>query len=84
MPGSNPVIQKKRGQEEDRNKAINANVADLVSAGILREVMFPTWIANHVMVKKANGSWRMCIDYSDLNKTCPKDCYPLPEIDQKV
>ncbi|KAI3767978.1 hypothetical protein L2E82_18407 [Cichorium intybus] len=45
---------------------------------------FPTWIANPVMVKKSDGSWRMCIDYKDLNKACPKDSYPLPKIDQKI
>ena len=82
-PGSNPIIQKKRGQAEDRNRVINAELADLVSVDILREAMFPTWIANPVMVKKANRSWRMCIDYIDLNHVCPKDHYPLPEIDQK-
>lgn len=54
--GSNPVKQKKNGRATDRNRAINAEVADLVNAGILREVMFLTWIANLVMVKKANGS----------------------------
>ena len=58
-------------------------MADLVRADILQEVMLLTWITNPVMVKKANWSWRMCIDYSDLNNACPKDCYPLPEIDQK-
>ncbi|CAH1448585.1 unnamed protein product [Lactuca virosa] len=46
--------------------------------------MLPTWIANPVMVRNANGEWRMCIDYSDINNVCPKDWYPLPEIDQKV
>nr|KAJ0228071.1 hypothetical protein LSAT_V11C100030700 [Lactuca sativa] len=68
----------------ERNIAINAEVADLVNTDILREVMFRKWIANPIMVKKANGSWRICIDYSDLNNACPKDCYPLSEIDQKV
>lgn len=50
----------------------------------MREAVFPTWIANRVMVKMHDGSWRMCIDYSNLNKACPKDCYSLPEFDQKV
>ncbi|RDX71034.1 hypothetical protein CR513_49656, partial [Mucuna pruriens] len=44
----------------------------------------PIWLANVVMVKKANGKWRMCTDYIDLNKACPKDPYPLPSIDQLV
>ena len=39
------------------------------------------WLANIVMVKKANGKWRACVDFTDLNKTCPKDNYPLPQID---
>lgn len=64
-------------------------VAKLERAGILREAVFPTWIVNPFMVKKHDGLWRMCNDYSDLNKASPKDCYPkdcypLPEIDQKV
>nr|KAJ0215894.1 hypothetical protein LSAT_V11C300145140 [Lactuca sativa] len=82
--GSYLVKQKKRGQAADHDRAIKAKVVDLVSAGIIREVMFPTWIANSVMVNKANGAWRMCIDYSDLDNACPKDCYLLLEIDQKV
>ena len=42
---------------------------------------YPDWIANVVMVKKANGKWRMCVDFTDLNRACPKDSYPLPRID---
>ncbi|RDX75752.1 hypothetical protein CR513_44333, partial [Mucuna pruriens] len=45
---------------------------------------YPTWLTNVVMVKKPNGKWRMCTDYTDLNKACPKDPYPLPSIDQLV
>nr|KAJ0209762.1 hypothetical protein LSAT_V11C400219330 [Lactuca sativa] len=83
-PGVKEVKQKKRVQGGDRNRAINTEVAKLTEAGIVREAIFPTWIANPVMVRKQDGSWRMCIDFSDLNKACPKDFYPLPEIDQKV
>ena len=36
------------------------------------------------MVKKANGKWRMCVDFTDLNRACPKDSYPLPQIDNLV
>ena len=49
-----------------------------------REVYYPDWLTNVVMVKKANGKWRMCVDFTDLNKACPKDSYPLPRIDQLV
>nr|KYP72761.1 Transposon Ty3-I Gag-Pol polyprotein [Cajanus cajan] len=47
----------------------------------IREIQYPTWLANVVMVRKSNGNWRMCTDFTDLNKACPKDSYPLPNID---
>lgn len=82
---STPIKQKKKTrQESDRNKEINVKVAKLVNAGILREAIFLTWITNRVKVKRHDGSWQMCIDYSDLNNACLKDHYPLPKIDQKV
>ncbi|GKD27798.1 hypothetical protein Tco_1234012, partial [Tanacetum coccineum] len=68
----------------DRNKAIQEEVAKLVEAEIMREVHYHDWLSNPVMVKKHDGSWRMCVDFTDLNKSCPKDCYPLPKIDWKV
>jgi hypothetical protein len=59
-------------------------VKRLLSAGVIREVKYPEWLANTVMVKKANGKCRMCIDFTDLNKACPKDVFPLPRIDSLV
>ena len=56
----------------------------MTAAKFIREVYYPDWLANVVMVKKANGKWRMCVDFTDLNKACPKDSYPLPRIDQLV
>ena len=44
----------------------------------------PKWLANVVLVKNANGKWRMCVDFTDLNKACLKDSFPLPRIDQLV
>ncbi|GKB22474.1 reverse transcriptase domain-containing protein [Tanacetum coccineum] len=82
--GYSPVRQKKRGQAPERAKAIQAEVQKLVEAGIMREVYYHDWLSNPVMVKKHDGSWRMCVDFTDLNKACPQDCYPLPEIDWKV
>ncbi|GJX44771.1 reverse transcriptase domain-containing protein [Tanacetum coccineum] len=76
--------QKKRGQAAERNVAINDEVSKLVTAGIIREVHYHDWLSNPVMVKKSDNSWRMCVDFKDLNKACPKDGYPLPEIDWKV
>ena len=56
----------------------------LQEASFIREVYYFDWLANVVMVKKANGKWRMCIDFTDLNKACPKDSYPLPRVDVLV
>ncbi|GKC93310.1 reverse transcriptase domain-containing protein, partial [Tanacetum coccineum] len=81
--GYSPVRQKKRGQALDRAKAIQAEVQKLVGAGIIREVYYHNWLSNPVMVKKHDGSWRMCVDFTDLNKACSQDCYPLLEIDWK-
>ena len=55
-----------------------------MSVGFIQEVYYPNWLANVVLVKKANGKWRMCVDFMDLNKACPKDSFPLPMIDQLV
>ena len=59
-------------------------VRKLLEADFIREVYYYEWLANVVMVKKANGKWRMCIDFINLNKACPKDSYPLPCIDLLV
>ena len=50
-------------------------------ANVVREILHPTWVANPVVMPKANGTLRMCVDFTDLNKACPKDPYPLPRID---
>ena len=54
----------------------------LLAVNFIREVYYPEWLANIVMVKKANGKWRICVDFTDLNNACPKDSFPLPRIDQ--
>ena len=59
-------------------------LAKLLKAGFVSPVQYPTWLSNVVMVTKANGKWRMCVDFTDLNKACPKDTYPLPSIDRLV
>ncbi|GJS19661.1 hypothetical protein Tco_0448293 [Tanacetum coccineum] len=79
--GCSPVRQKKRSQAPERNKAIQEEVEKLVDVGIMKEVHYHSWLSNPVMVKKHDDNWRMCVDFKDLNKTCPKDGYPLPEID---
>ncbi|GKA68093.1 reverse transcriptase domain-containing protein [Tanacetum coccineum] len=82
--GCFPVRQKKRGQAPERNKAICEDVEKLVNTGIMKEVHYHSWLSNLVMVKKHDNSWRMCVDFKDLNKACPKDGYTLPKIDWKV
>jgi hypothetical protein len=52
----------------DKAEGARNEVKRLLSAGVIREVIYPEWLANTVMVKKANGKWRMCIDFTDLNK----------------
>ena len=59
-------------------------VEKLLTVGFIREVYYPKWFANIVMVKKSNGKWRMCVDFTYLNNACPKDSFPLPRIDQLV
>ena len=56
----------------------------MLEVDFIREVFYPDWLVNVVMVKKSNGKWRMCVDFTDMNKACPKDSFPLPRIDQLV
>ena len=56
-------------------------VRKLLEVDFIREVYYPDWLAKIVMVKKANGKWRMCVDFIDLNKACLKNSYPLPRVD---
>ncbi|XP_074326812.1 uncharacterized protein LOC141664756 [Apium graveolens] len=79
-----PVRQKQRIFSAEERAAIDQEVERLLDAGFIEPVQFPTWISNVVLVKKSNGKWRMCIDYSDVNRACPKDFYPLPNIDQLI
>ena len=65
---------------DDKVAAVKAEVQRLLDAKVIREVKYPTWLANTVPVKKKNGKWRMRIDFIDLNKACPKDDFPLPRI----
>ena len=79
-----PVAQKKRNHGEEKRLATRAEAEKLLKAGFIREARYSTCLANVVMVTKSNGKWRMCVNYKDLNKACPKDSYPLPKIDLLV
>ena len=99
MPGIDPLVmvhrlnvsstfpsiqQKKRVFAPERDQAIAEEVRKIQEASFIREVYYPDWLANVVMVKKASGKWRMCVDFIDLNKACPKDSYPLLRVDVLV
>ena len=77
-PTYKPIKQKRRKLGPERAKAVNDEVDRLLQAGSIAEVKYPDWLANPVVVKKKNGKWRVCIDFTDLNKACPKDSFPLP------
>jgi hypothetical protein len=81
---SRAVQQRLRRFDEERRRAIGAELRKLLEAGFIKEVFHPTWLANPVLVKKKNGKWRMCVDFTSLNKACPKVPFPLPCIDQIV
>lgn len=83
-PRKKSVKQKRRNFAPNRQAAIDEEVDKLLKADLICEIKYPEWLANVVMVKKSNGKWRICIDYIDLNKACPKDSYPLPSIDQLI
>jgi hypothetical protein len=79
-----PIKEKLQRFAKDRKQAIEVEVCKLLAAGFIRECQHPVWLANPVLVPKKTGGLRMCIDYTDLNKHCPKDLFPLPRIDQVV
>jgi hypothetical protein len=79
-----PIKQKLRRFACDKKEAIRAEVTWLLAAGFIKEVYHPEWLANPVLVHKKNNEWRMCVDYTDLNKHCPKDPFGLPRIDEVV
>nr|ABA97550.1 retrotransposon protein, putative, Ty3-gypsy subclass [Oryza sativa Japonica Group] len=79
-----PIKQRLRRFAQDRKDAIKEELTKLLAAGFIKEVLHPDWLANPVLVRKKTGQWCMCVDYTDLNKSCPKDPFGLPRIDQIV
>jgi hypothetical protein len=82
--GSKPVKQHLRRFDEEKRKVIDEEIHKLLEAGFIKEVHHPEWLANPVLVKKKCEKWRMCVDYTSLNKACPKVSFPLPRIDQII
>jgi hypothetical protein len=81
---SRPVKQPLRRFDDEKRRAIGKEIHKLMAVGFIKEVFHPEWLANPVLVKKKGGKWRMCVDYTGLNKACLKVPYPLPRIDQIV
>ena len=81
---SKPAKQHLRRFDDERRRAIGEEITKLLADGFIKEVYHSDWIANPILVKKKTRKWRMCVDYTGLNKVCPKDYFPLPHIDQIV
>jgi hypothetical protein len=82
--GSKPVKQRLCRFNAEKRKVIDEEVHKLLEAGFINEVHHLEWLANPVLVKKKSGKWRMCLDYTSLNKACPKVPFPLPRINQII
>ena len=83
-PSITPKRQPPRRPSKEHVKAVKNEVTKLKQAGAIKEVFYPQWLANTVVVKKKTGKWRMCVDFTNLNRACPKDLFPTPRIDQLV
>jgi hypothetical protein len=78
------VKKKRRSFASERVEATAVEVEKLLKALFIQEIYYPDRLANVVLVKKSNGKWRLCVDFTDLNKACPKDRFPFPSIDALV
>ena len=83
-PSITPKRQLPRHPSNENAEAVKNEVTKLKQAGAIKKVFYPQWLANTVAVKKKTGKWRVCVDFTDLNKACSKDPFPMPRIDQLV
>ena len=81
-PSITPKKQSPRRPSKEHADAIRDEVRKLKQAEAIKEVFYPVWLANTVVVKKKSGKWRVCVDFTDLNKACLKDPFPMPRIDK--
>ena len=79
-PSIIPKKQPPRRPSKEHVEAVQEEVIRLKQARAIKEVFYPEWLANTVVVKKKSGKWRVCVDFTDLNKVCPKDPFPMPKI----
>ncbi|GKV10023.1 hypothetical protein SLEP1_g21448 [Rubroshorea leprosula] len=83
-PTRRSVVQKRRLFGPEKQAAIDEEIQKLLQAGFIGRVEYSEWVSNPVLVKKPNGKWRMCIDFTNLNDACPKDPHPLPNVEKLV
>ena len=83
-PSVIPKRQPPRRPSKKHVEAVKSEVTKLKQAGAIKEVFYPQWLVNTVVVKKKTGKWRVCVDYTNLNRACPKDPFPMPRINQLV
>jgi hypothetical protein len=76
-PGVSAVAQRRRKHSPEKSETAEKAVKDLLEANFISEAKYTTWLSNVLLVKKSNGKWRMCVDYTDLNSACLKDAYPF-------
>ena len=76
-----PRKQSPRRSSKDHYEAVKVEVTKFKRVGVIKEVFYPEWLANTMVVKKKNEKWQVCVDFTDLNKACLKDPFPLPRID---
>src|ERR1043165_7678495 len=81
LPGATPVKQKPRKTKPEWSLKITDEIAKQPEANFIEPIAHPKWLANITSVPKKDGKVRICYDYRDLNKSCPKDDFPLPHID---
>ena len=83
-PSIIPKKQPPRRPSKEHADAVREEVMKLKKVRAIKEVFYPEWLANTVVVKKKSGKWRVCVNFMSLNTACPKDPFPMPQIDQLV
>ena len=83
-PSITPKKQPPRCPSKEYADVVKDEVMKLKKVGAIKEIFYPEWLANTIVVKKKSRKWRVYIDFTDLNKACPKDPFPMPRIDQLV
>ena len=83
-PSSIPKKQPPQCPSKEHVNVVRDKVTKLKKAGAIKEIFYPEWLANMLVVRKKTGKWQVCVDFTDLNKACPKDPFPLPQIDRLV